>query len=68
MGKFDDKIAEKVKLLKERHGESEPIVTFQWDSGYAVIRQSHFLKMKKRDKNKLLEPLSKQTTSNVQAL
>lgn len=68
MGKFDDKIKEQVKLLKERQRYSEPIITLQWDTGYAVMYQSRFLKMNKRDKNKLLEPLSKQVRNNVQAV
>lgn len=59
MGKFDDKIAQQKKEIESRYSTPVSIISFQWPMGYAVMLESRFNRLSKRDKNKLLAPLSK---------
>ena len=60
MNKFQKEIDESVNRIANKRGINPNdlmYIAFAWDTGYIVIEQSAFNKMKKSKKDKLLEPM-----------
>jgi len=60
MNKFQKEIDESVNQIANKRGINPNdlmYIAFAWDTGYIVIEQSAFNKMKKSKKDKLLEPM-----------
>lgn len=62
MFKFQKEIDESINRLAEsKHIPPDQLmyVAFEWDTGFVVMEQSVFIKLKKADKNRLLAPMMK---------
>lgn len=62
MNKFQKEISESINLIAAQRGVNPNdlmFIAFAWDTGYVVMEQSAFNRMKKSKKDKLLEPMMK---------